>query len=83
MATAFSRWMSDVALAVARLGEAIRPRVIERADLIVAATAQVHNLTILTRNIRHFAPTRGCRLRSGRRAARLTDESKPSGAGMA
>ena len=48
----------SVALAVARLGEAVRPMVIERVDLIIAATAQVHNLTILTRNIRHFAPTR-------------------------
>jgi predicted nucleic acid-binding protein len=26
------------------------------ADIIVAATAQCHRLTILTRNIRHFAP---------------------------
>ena len=48
----------SVALAVARLGESIRPAVIERVDLIIAATAQVHNLTILTRNIRHFTPTR-------------------------
>ena len=27
------------------------------ADIAIAATAQVHGLTILTRNIRHFAPT--------------------------
>jgi hypothetical protein len=46
-----------VALAVARLGETIRPAVIELADLIIAATAQVHNLTVLTRNVRHFART--------------------------
>jgi toxin FitB len=26
------------------------------ADLVIAATAQLHGLTILTRNLRHFAP---------------------------
>src|SRR5437899_2592359 len=46
-----------VALTVARLAETLRPMVIERADLIIAATAKVHNLTVLTRNIRHFEPT--------------------------
>ena len=46
-----------VALAIARIAEASRPRVIERNDLIIAATAKVHNLTVLTRNLRHFAPT--------------------------
>jgi predicted nucleic acid-binding protein len=46
----------EVALTVARLAEAIRPMVIERADLIVAATAHVHGLTVLTRNVRHFEP---------------------------
>ncbi len=47
----------DVALTVARLAEALRPTVIERTDLIIAATARVHGLTVLTRNVRHFAPT--------------------------
>jgi toxin FitB len=47
----------EVALALARLAEAIRPKVIERTDLIIAATAQVHRLTVLTRNTRHFEPT--------------------------
>ncbi len=46
----------DVALTVARLAEAIRPMVIERVDLIIAATAHVHGLTVLTRNVRHFEP---------------------------
>lgn len=47
----------EVALAVARLAEAIKPMVIDRFDLIVAATARVHGLTVLTRNVRHFEPT--------------------------
>ena len=46
-----------VALTLARLAEAIRPQVIERTDLIIAATAKVHELTVLSRNIRHFEPT--------------------------
>jgi toxin FitB len=45
-----------VALAIARLAEAVRPMVIERADLTIAATAKVHGLTVLTRNVRHFEP---------------------------
>jgi predicted nucleic acid-binding protein len=47
----------DVALTVARLAEAVRPMVIERTDLIIAATARVHGFTVLTRNVRHVAPT--------------------------
>ncbi len=47
----------EVALAVARLAEAARPTVIELTDLIIAATAKVHGLTVLTRNVRHFRPT--------------------------
>lgn len=47
----------DVALTLARITESIRPMVIERTDLIIAATAQVHGLTVLTRNVRHFEPT--------------------------
>jgi predicted nucleic acid-binding protein len=46
-----------VALAAARLAEAARPAVIEWKDLVIAATAKVHGLTILTRNLRHFAVT--------------------------
>lgn len=46
-----------VALEVARIAESIRPMVIERTDLIIAATAMVHGLTVLTRNLRHFTPT--------------------------
>ena len=47
----------EVALTLARLAEAVRPMVIERFDLIIAATAAVHGLTVLTRNVRHFQPT--------------------------
>jgi predicted nucleic acid-binding protein len=47
----------EVALAVARIAEAARPTVIERTDLIIAATASVHGLAVLTRNVRHFVPT--------------------------
>ena len=47
----------EVALTVARLAEAVRPTVIERVDLIIAATARVHALTLLTRNVRHFEHT--------------------------
>ena len=47
----------DVALRVAQLAEAVRPKVIERTDLIIAATASVHGLTVLTGNVRHFEPT--------------------------
>lgn len=45
-----------VALAAARLAEAVRPAVMEWKDLVIAATAKAHGLTILTRNLRHFAP---------------------------
>ena len=46
-----------VALAIARLAEAARPSVVEWKDLIIAATARVHGLTVLTNNLRHFGPT--------------------------
>lgn len=46
-----------IALDVAHLVEHVRPMVIERTDLIIAATAKVHGLTVLTRNLRHFTPT--------------------------
>ena len=48
---------APVALAVAQLAEAVRPAVIEWEDLIIAATARTHRLTILTNNLRHFALT--------------------------
>lgn len=47
----------DVASAAARLGERARPVQPETADLLIAATAHVHGLTVLTRNLRHFVPT--------------------------
>jgi predicted nucleic acid-binding protein len=46
-----------VAQRLAHLAEAARPQVVELADLVIAATASVHGLTVLTRNIRHFTPT--------------------------
>lgn len=46
-----------VALMIARLSEAARPAVIEWKDLIIAATAKAHGLTVLTNNLRHFEPT--------------------------
>jgi len=48
---------APVALAVAHLAEAVRPLVIEWKDLIIAATAKTHGLTILTNNLRHFEVT--------------------------
>ena len=48
---------AGVALAIARLSEASRPAVIEWKDLIIAATARVHGLIVLTNNLRHFEPT--------------------------
>lgn len=48
---------AEVALFTARLAEHARPAVVEIRDLLIAATAQVHRMTVLTRNLRHFAPT--------------------------
>jgi hypothetical protein len=51
-----------VDLAVARAAGRLRDegraagRTPDFADLAIAATARVHGLTILTRNVRHFAP---------------------------
>lgn len=45
---------SQVALAVARLAEKARPAVVELADLIIAATAKRHDLTLVTANVKHF-----------------------------
>ena len=46
-----------VARAVARLQDRVRPPVVELADLIIAATADVNRLVVLTRNTRDFQPT--------------------------
>lgn len=46
-----------VAIAVARLAERARPDVVERLDLMIAATADVHRFTVVTRNTKHFLPT--------------------------
>lgn len=43
-----------VAQWVARLAEEARPRVIELADLIIAATAKRNDLILLSANLRHF-----------------------------
>lgn len=48
---------TTVLLASARLVDAIRPASIDWRDLLIASTAQVHGLTILTNNVRHFEPT--------------------------
>lgn len=46
-----------VALAAARLADAMRPAAIDWKDLVIAATAKAHGLTVLTANLRHFSPT--------------------------
>jgi toxin FitB len=48
---------ASAALAIARLSERARPNTIDLADLIIAATAHVHGLRVLTRNLRHIRPT--------------------------
>lgn len=48
---------AETAVRIAHLAENVRPMVIELPDLIVAATAHVHGLTVLTRNLRHIEPT--------------------------
>jgi hypothetical protein len=47
---------ADVAVAASALEHAARGTIDPR-DLLIAATAQVHGLTVLTRNLRHFEPT--------------------------
>ncbi len=49
----------------AALAEANRAagRASEMADELIAATAHVHGLTVVTRNVRHFEPS-GCRVLS-------------------
>lgn len=48
---------SAVAIKIAHLAERARPMIVELPDLIIAATADVHGLIVLTRNLRHVAPT--------------------------
>ncbi len=47
----------DIALDIARISERARPNVVERVDLIIAATAAFQGFTVITRNVRHFLPT--------------------------
>lgn len=46
-----------VASKAARLAEAARPTTLDVLDLLIAATAEQHGLTVLTSNLRHFVPT--------------------------
>ena len=48
---------SLVARTLPHIGARIFPQNIGWPDLIIAATAHVHRLTVLTRNVRHFEPT--------------------------
>ena len=48
---------AGVALEAARLAEEARPMTLDASDLLIAGTAKVHGLTVLTRNLRHFLPT--------------------------
>lgn len=48
---------ASAALAAAQIADAAKPHVIEAKDLLIAATARTHGLTVLTRNLRHFLPT--------------------------
>ena len=48
---------ASIALAMPHIAEQARPSVVERIDVMIAATAAIHGLTVLTRNGRHFEPT--------------------------
>ena len=48
---------ASVGMEAAHLAEAARPTTLDAADLLIAGTAKVHGLTVLTRNLRHFTPT--------------------------
>ena len=48
---------SEIAVDAARLWETALPAQIDTSDLLIAATAHVHGMTVLTRNLRHFVPT--------------------------
>lgn len=48
---------APVALEAARLAEVARPMTLDAPDLLIAATAKAHGLTVLTHNLRHFTPT--------------------------
>ena len=54
-----AQWLpfdAQVAMAAADLGADLRRagQPLEWTDLLLAATAQVHSLTVVTRNVRHF-----------------------------
>ena len=44
----------ETALQVARIGELVHQRQVDLPDIIIAATAARHSLTILTRNLSDF-----------------------------
>jgi toxin FitB len=48
---------ANVALRISHLIGHVWSMTIELTDIIIAATADIHNLTILSRNLRHFVPT--------------------------
>ncbi len=48
---------SEIALETARLADKARPTTLQLDDLLIAATAKVHELAVLTSNVRHFQPT--------------------------
>ena len=48
---------ATVAMEAARLAEHARPTTLDAIDLLIAGTAKVHGLTVLTNNLRHFEPT--------------------------
>lgn len=48
----------EAAREAARLADVVRGLDVGTPDLLIAATAQVSGLTVLTRNLRHFEPMR-------------------------
>jgi hypothetical protein len=48
---------AEIALAAGRIWATALPVAPGPMDLLMAATADVHGLTVLTRNLRHFQPT--------------------------
>ena len=48
---------AHIALEMLKIAERARPNVLERIDLMIAATAAIHGLIVLTRTGRHFEPT--------------------------
>ena len=60
--TLFERNLIDVTVEVAQAAGNLSDQAISigrhpgLADILIAATAKVHDLTLLTRNVRHFEP---------------------------